>query len=160
MEVDLGRLRAISQIVPAAGRLCALSGPLRRLGTPRRPPQSTRAAGGLHSTSVVWKQPRVVCNPQLTSLWERPWGGLLGGLRGLEDPPAAPRSPRLPPRLPQGGAGHGSRQKPFMFESATHTLITQTIQEFVALGVVPLRAYFFPTETPLPMTAYECPLVT
>ena len=47
-----------------------------------------------------------------------------------------------------------------MFELATHTLITQTIQEFVALGVVPLKAYFFPMETPLPMTACERPLIT
>lgn len=71
-----------------------------------------------------------------------------------------PRPPLLPPSLPQGGAGHSSWQKPFIFGLAAHNVIPQTLWEFVALGAVPLKAYFFPTRTPLPMTTCELPFIT
>lgn len=69
-----------------------------------------------------------------------------------------PRSPLLPPSLPQGGAGHSPWQKTFIFGLATHNAITQTIREFVAFGAVPADSVLFPTETPLPNDNCHIPI--
>lgn len=56
--------------------------------------ETTPRAHGLQEACIPQtmcrNSPEYICNPQLTSLWERPWGSLLGGLQGLENTPCRP----------------------------------------------------------------------